>query len=235
MNLKRQSRSEKQTKIERQHAGALCNTTAAVLLLFLVFLTHFPLLCVSSSPPSSLFLSSLQYNYTAEELYALIDVIGMIKGLGGLMLSSQMIHEPLVRRCIHDDTQVFLQQELARPLRKAHKKNKKVSALLQACLALSHASPLSLSLSPSDVDDCFFTSYDLLMRIHSVLSLPLSRSPPPSPFLVSLSLLSPLFPLLTLSLLLLLWCLLVVCVPRSKIRCCRCVISAVIGSIVSVR
>jgi cytoplasmic FMR1 interacting protein len=70
---------------------------------------------------------AVKYNYTEPELYALIDVIGMIKGLGGLMLGTQLVHSPLVRRCIHDDTQIFLQQELARPLRKAHKKDKKVS------------------------------------------------------------------------------------------------------------
>jgi cytoplasmic FMR1 interacting protein len=65
---------------------------------------------------------AVKYNYTPEELYALIDVIGMVKGLGGLMLNSELIHIPLVRRCIHDEVQIFLQQEVARPLRKAHKR-----------------------------------------------------------------------------------------------------------------
>lgn len=75
---------------------------------------------------------AVKYNYTSEELYALIDVIGMLKGLGSLMIDNQLIHEPLLRRWIHDDTQIFLQQELARPLRKAHKRKKAVRLLSQA-------------------------------------------------------------------------------------------------------
>jgi cytoplasmic FMR1 interacting protein len=106
---------------------------------------------------------AVKYNYSPEELYALIDVIGMIKGLGALMLDSQMTHEPLVRRCIHDDTQIFLQQELARPLRKAHKKNKKVReqcitianicGCFQCTLAVPFG-PLSPSLLLVGLDDC---------------------------------------------------------------------------------
>ena len=90
--------------------------------------------------PGVEFEKAVKYNYSSEELYALIDVIGMMKGLAGLMMESQLIHEPLVRRCIHDDTQIFLQQELARPLRKAHKKNKKVSFARHtffSCLAVA--------------------------------------------------------------------------------------------------
>jgi cytoplasmic FMR1 interacting protein len=95
--------------------------------------------------PGIEYVKAVHANYTAEELYALIDVIGMLKGLGGLMIESQLIHEPLVRRCIHDDTQIFLQQELARPLRKAHKKNKKVrqsSTMTTALAAIPRPSSL---------------------------------------------------------------------------------------------
>ena len=104
--------------------------------------------------PGVEFEKALKYNYSPEELYALIDVIGMVKGLAGLMIESQLIHEPLVRRSIHDDTQIFLQQELARPLRKAHKKNKKVSVSV-LFLARSHLPPSFLSPPCVLVDDCF--------------------------------------------------------------------------------
>ncbi len=54
-----------------------------------------------------------------------------LHSLGGLMINSELIHQPLIRRFMHDELQIFLQQELARPLRKAHKKNKKVRTQLK--------------------------------------------------------------------------------------------------------
>ena len=40
------------------------------------------------------------------------------------MLKSEALLTPLIRRCIHDDVQIFLQQEVARPLRKAFKRGR---------------------------------------------------------------------------------------------------------------
>jgi len=67
----------------------------------------------------------VRFNYTEDELYALIDVIGMIKGLGNLLLKNELLLVPLIRRSIHDKLQVFLQKEVARPLRKAFKRGRK--------------------------------------------------------------------------------------------------------------
>jgi len=68
--------------------------------------------------------SVVSYNYSDAELHVLIDVIGMIKGLGGIMMKYEFLFVPLLRRFIHDEFQNFLQQELARPLRKAHKRKR---------------------------------------------------------------------------------------------------------------
>ena len=67
---------------------------------------------------------AVRYNYTNEELYCLIDVLGMIKGIGALMLENEASILALLNRCIHDDVQVFLQSEVARPLRRAYKNDR---------------------------------------------------------------------------------------------------------------
>jgi cytoplasmic FMR1 interacting protein len=54
----------------------------------------------------------VKFNYSTEELEALIDVIGMLKGLGSLMMKTEHVTAPLLRRCIHDDVQDFLQTEV---------------------------------------------------------------------------------------------------------------------------
>ena len=64
---------------------------------------------------------AVRYNYSSEDLYALVDVLSMIKGLGALLLSHQLLIEMVVRRTIHDDMQTFLQAEVGESTRKAHK------------------------------------------------------------------------------------------------------------------
>ena len=64
---------------------------------------------------------AVRYNYSSEELYALVDVISIIKGLGHLLLTHQLLIEMVVRRTIHDDMQTFLQAEVGESTRKAHK------------------------------------------------------------------------------------------------------------------
>jgi len=66
----------------------------------------------------------LRYNFSPDELYALIDVIGMIKGLGGLLKNSELLVLPVALRYIHDTFQAFLQESTAHPLRRAHKRKK---------------------------------------------------------------------------------------------------------------
>lgn len=68
---------------------------------------------------------AVRYNYSAKELYCLVDVISMIKGIGATMLDTELVLTPLLHRCIHDDVQIFLQVEVARPLRKAYKNDRK--------------------------------------------------------------------------------------------------------------
>lgn len=74
----------------------------------------------------------VRFNYSPEELYALVDVIGMIKGLGGLMMKHEVDFIPLTRQAIHDDFQIFLQKEVARPLRKAFKRKRPVKDVMIA-------------------------------------------------------------------------------------------------------
>jgi cytoplasmic FMR1 interacting protein len=78
------------------------------------------------SQPGHEYEKVVRFNYSSEEMSALLDVIGMIKGLGSLMMRSELLCVPLVRRYIHDEVQVFLQQEVARPLRKAHKRKRRM-------------------------------------------------------------------------------------------------------------
>ena len=66
----------------------------------------------------------VRYNYTNEDMHVLVDVVGMIKGLGALMMESESVLMPLIRRHIHDEVQDFLQTDVARPLRKAYKRNR---------------------------------------------------------------------------------------------------------------
>jgi cytoplasmic FMR1 interacting protein len=69
---------------------------------------------------------SVRLNYSNEEMHALVDVIGIIKGLSALMMKCEDTFVPLLRRFIHDEFQEFLQAEVARPLRKAHKRKAKI-------------------------------------------------------------------------------------------------------------
>ena len=64
---------------------------------------------------------AVRFNYSSEDLYALVDVLGTIKGLGELMCAHQLLIELVVRRTVHDDMQLFLQAEVGESTRKADK------------------------------------------------------------------------------------------------------------------
>eukprot|EP00461_Guttulinopsis_vulgaris_P000330 UN00330 len=49
----------------------------------------------------------------------------MIKGVGSVMLENELTITPLLNRAVHDNCQVFLQNEVARPLRRAYKSDRK--------------------------------------------------------------------------------------------------------------
>lgn len=74
--------------------------------------------------PSHVYDKRVRLNYTNEDLHALVDVIGKIKGLSAQLMKQEAVFVPLIRRVIHDGFQEFLQVDLARPLRKALKKKK---------------------------------------------------------------------------------------------------------------
>ncbi|XP_073990434.1 cytoplasmic FMR1-interacting protein Sra-1 [Rhodnius prolixus] len=62
-----------------------------------------------------------RYNYTAEEKFALIEVIAMVKGLQVLMARIETVVTEAIRRNIYAELQDFVQLVLRDPLRKAIK------------------------------------------------------------------------------------------------------------------
>lgn len=65
-----------------------------------------------------------KYNYTSEEKFALIEVIGMIKGLQVLMARMETVFTDAIRRNVYQELQDFVQLILREPLRKATKNKK---------------------------------------------------------------------------------------------------------------
>uniref|UniRef100_A0A6V3J2R0 CYRIA/CYRIB Rac1 binding domain-containing protein n=1 Tax=Lotharella globosa TaxID=91324 RepID=A0A6V3J2R0_9EUKA len=63
----------------------------------------------------------VRYAYNQNELSTLVDVIGMLKGLGSLLQKSETIFIDLCWRYIHDVMQHFVHAMLTRPMRKAFK------------------------------------------------------------------------------------------------------------------
>lgn len=74
--------------------------------------------------PGEEYEQALRFNHSAEELHVLVDVIGMIKGTGSLMLDNEIAVMPFINRAVHDMVQIFVQTEVARPLRKAYKNSR---------------------------------------------------------------------------------------------------------------
>jgi cytoplasmic FMR1 interacting protein len=67
----------------------------------------------------------VRYNYKAEEKFALVEFIAMIKGLSAVMLREDGLLSPIMRNCIHDELQEFIQIGLRDIIRSATKKKKK--------------------------------------------------------------------------------------------------------------
>eukprot|EP00794_Sanderia_malayensis_P007099 gene7099-7902_t len=65
---------------------------------------------------------STRYNYNTDEKFAMVQVIGMIKGLYGVMMRLEHIFAEAVGRHIHSEIQEFIQITLQEPLRKVAKK-----------------------------------------------------------------------------------------------------------------
>ncbi len=69
----------------------------------------------------------VRFNYKAEEKFALVEFIAMIKGLAGVMLTEDGLLSPIIRSCIHDEVQEYIQMGLRDVIRHATKKKKKDS------------------------------------------------------------------------------------------------------------
>ena len=69
-------------------------------------------------------LQATRYNYTSEEKYVLVEVIGMIKGLSLLMHRMERHFSPAIRRHIYFLVQQFAQISMRDSLRKAVKNKK---------------------------------------------------------------------------------------------------------------
>lgn len=107
--------------------------------------------------PMGVYERCVKYNFSGEDKYHLVDVIGMIKGLAGLMLKTEVLYVPLLRRYIHDECQLFLQKELARPMRKAQKRSRQV---LQTMLDMRDIA--GDWLDPKDKNDYLTTKKEIL-------------------------------------------------------------------------
>lgn len=70
----------------------------------------------------------IKLNYSAEERMALVEYIGMLKGLAATFLREESLIAPIVNRSIHGEVQVFVQRRM-RDLIRQVSKNKKKGAL----------------------------------------------------------------------------------------------------------
>ncbi len=76
-------------------------------------------------------------NYNKEERYALVEVLAMIKGVLVVMLDSDTLLAPIVRRHIHDQLQEFIQHELRELMAKTMKSTKPKKRFLQKYVELA--------------------------------------------------------------------------------------------------
>ena len=69
-------------------------------------------------------MQATRYNYSSEEKYALVEVIGMIKGLSLLMHRMERHFSAGIRRHIYTQVQQFVQISTRESIRKAISKKK---------------------------------------------------------------------------------------------------------------
>lgn len=67
---------------------------------------------------------AIRYNYTAEELSALVEVIAMVKGLARLFLRNDTVLSPIIRTFVHADIQEFVQLSILEMIADATKKKR---------------------------------------------------------------------------------------------------------------
>lgn len=66
----------------------------------------------------------VKHNYTSDERFALVEFIGMIKGLAGLLMRSEAVLSPIIKTAIHDELQEFVQVKVREMIRALTKKKK---------------------------------------------------------------------------------------------------------------
>eukprot|EP01104_Vermistella_antarctica_P000182 TRINITY_DN1020_c1_g4_i1.p1 TRINITY_DN1020_c1_g4~~TRINITY_DN1020_c1_g4_i1.p1 ORF type:complete len:1278 (-),score=381.80 TRINITY_DN1020_c1_g4_i1:98-3931(-) len=69
-------------------------------------------------------------NYSVQEQYALVELIAMMKGLAALMSSADSVLSPIIRQCVHNEVQTFIQSSLREMIRHASKKKRPVRSEL---------------------------------------------------------------------------------------------------------
>lgn len=67
---------------------------------------------------------AIRFNYTGEELSALVEVIAMVKGLARLFLRNDTVLSPIIRTFIHADIQDFVQLAILEMIQDATKKKR---------------------------------------------------------------------------------------------------------------
>lgn len=67
----------------------------------------------------------VRYNYKPEEKVALVEFVAMIKGLAAVMIKEDSLLSPIIRNCIHDEVQDYIQVQLRDLIRHTTKKKKK--------------------------------------------------------------------------------------------------------------
>lgn len=94
----------------------------------------------------------IRYNYTTDESFALVEFIAMLKSLASIMLKEDAILSPIIKSCIHDEVQEFIQGSQFRDLIRVNSKAKstKKTAREELLLLRSIASDWKDGQEPED-------------------------------------------------------------------------------------
>eukprot|EP00485_Elphidium_margaritaceum_P018770 CAMPEP_0202730760 /NCGR_PEP_ID=MMETSP1385-20130828/186801_1 /ASSEMBLY_ACC=CAM_ASM_000861 /TAXON_ID=933848 /ORGANISM="Elphidium margaritaceum" /LENGTH=1334 /DNA_ID=CAMNT_0049397039 /DNA_START=27 /DNA_END=4031 /DNA_ORIENTATION=+ len=76
-----------------------------------------------------------RFNYRSDLKFAMVEIIGLIKGLSNLMLSAESKIRPILCAYVHSLVQQFVHKSLAAPLQRAHKKKGKFDELEKLMVA----------------------------------------------------------------------------------------------------
>ena len=100
------------------------NTTTRTVLKMLRLMKGYVLLLLCIVLIDTVHLQATRFNYNSEEKYALVEVIGMIKGLSLLMHKMEHHFSSGIRRHLYLQVQEFVQITVRDSIRQAVKKKK---------------------------------------------------------------------------------------------------------------